>query len=140
GPRKEILALIDAFDGARAARLLVIGAPRDAAYAARVRARVGEARGVVLVEDADDDFVAHALASADALVLPSSLEGYGIVLTEALHAGVPVIVSRAAAIPPAVEDGANALVYDEGGLGAAIARFLGDESLRARLRAGAVAV
>jgi glycosyltransferase involved in cell wall biosynthesis len=37
------------------------------------------------------------LATADALVLPSSLEGWGIAATEAIRAGTPVIASGATA-------------------------------------------
>lgn len=40
-----------------------------------------------------DDQLAEVYAGADVLVLPSSYEGYGIVLTEALHAGVAVIAA-----------------------------------------------
>jgi glycosyltransferase involved in cell wall biosynthesis len=142
-PRKNALALVSAFDAASAggdARLLMIGEPRDEAYAARVRERAVASRGVTLAEGAPDDFVAEALASSDALVLPSSLEGYGMVLTEALHAGTPVIVSRAAAVPPAVIDGETALVHDGGELEDALERFLGDAALRERLREGAARV
>lgn len=40
-----------------------------------------------------DDELAAVYAESDLLILPSSYEGYGMVLTEALHAGVAVLVA-----------------------------------------------
>jgi glycosyltransferase involved in cell wall biosynthesis len=146
-PRKRILELLAAFERANEGRaeLTLIGDPtRDPPYAARVlRAleRSPELRAGVLVRGlVDDDALADALAEADALVLPSSLEGYGMVLTEAIHAGLPVIATRGGAVEEVVKDGAEALLCDgEEGLTQALRRFLGDEGLRSRMRAEAEA-
>lgn len=137
GPRKRVLELVDAAAEAGVA-LAIAGEPRDAAYAERVRARARET-GAEVLGALGDDALADALATADALVLPSSLEGYGMVVAEALAAGVPVIVTRAAAVVPALAHEENALVVDEGGLASALARFAGDRALRERLAAGAAA-
>jgi glycosyltransferase involved in cell wall biosynthesis len=48
--------------------------------------------------------VADAMAEADALVLASSLEGYGMVITEALRAGLPVIAAHSAAEAVEMDD------------------------------------
>lgn len=90
---------------------------RDPAYARSIAAQLArspylaahvEYMGVVTDED-----LAGELACADALVLPSSLEGYGMVLTEALHAGLPVVASRASAVPEILKDNAAALLFDD---------------------------
>lgn len=146
-PRKRVLELLAAFERANEGRaeLTLIGDPtRDPPYAARVlRAleRSPELRAGVLVRGlVDDDALADALAEADALVLPSSLEGYGMVLTEAIHAGLPVIATRGGAVEEVVKDGAEALLCDgEEGLTQALRRFLGDEGVRSRMRAEAEA-
>jgi glycosyltransferase involved in cell wall biosynthesis len=96
-PRKRVPLVLDALDAMDDARftLRIIGDPtRDPEHAREIAARVGP--GVKLLGVVDDETLASELASADALVLASSLEGYGMVLTEALHAGVPLIASREA--------------------------------------------
>ncbi len=135
-PRKRVLALLDA--AARtAARVTTAGPPRDPTYATEVHARAAATPGARVLGEVDDDALAELLAAHDALVLPSSLEGYGMVQTEALAAGLPVIASRAAGVPAALAHGRTALLFDEGGLDGAIAAFARDAELRARLEAGA---
>jgi len=46
----------------------------------------------------------EALASIDVLVLPSDAEGFGLVLIEAMAAGVPVVATRVAGIQDVVDD------------------------------------
>ncbi|MEJ3745703.1 glycosyltransferase family 4 protein [Actinomycetes bacterium KLBMP 9797] len=85
-----------------------------------------------------------AYAGADLLVLPSHAETYGMVLTEALARGVPVLASDVGGVPEAVgraPDGAvpGMLVPpgDPATLAAALRRWLGEPELRERLRAAA---
>jgi glycosyltransferase involved in cell wall biosynthesis len=52
------------------------------------------------------------LALADALVLPSKIEGLPIVVLEALRSGVPVVASAIPEIAEAVEDGRSGLLFD----------------------------
>jgi glycosyltransferase involved in cell wall biosynthesis len=57
---------------------------------------------------------ADLLASSDLLVMPSRFEGFGIVLAEALVAGLPCIARRAFAMPEIIQDGVNGrLVTDD---------------------------
>lgn len=51
------------------------------------------------------------IAGADALVLPSFMEGLPIVLMEALALGVPVIASNVAGIPELVRHGSTGLLF-----------------------------
>jgi glycosyltransferase involved in cell wall biosynthesis len=136
-PRKRIELLLDAVDPIMPrSRLTLAGdATRDEAYAARIDSRVQASRADVRRAGAlDDDGLARAFAAADALVLPSSYEGYGMVLVEALHAGVPVIAARAGAIPEVVRDGEEALLFDDAAeLARVLARFAGDAVLRRRM-------
>jgi glycosyltransferase involved in cell wall biosynthesis len=88
----------------------------------------------------DDRSLAVALSRADVLVLPSSLEGFGMVLIEALHAGIPVVASREAA--QAAEISGEAAVFQFDGpeaLGIAIERLATDRSALDRARKAALA-
>lgn len=83
-------------------------------------------------------------AAADVLVLPSRAETYGMVITEALARGLPVVASAVGGVPEAVgrsPDGAppGTLVPagDPEPLAYALRRWLTDEGHRHRLRAAA---
>jgi glycosyltransferase involved in cell wall biosynthesis len=82
---------------------------------------------------------AVALAGIDVLVLPSVAEGFGLVLIEAMAAGVAVVATDVPGIADVVQDGVNGLlaaVANPAELARAILRVLGDDGLRERLVAG----
>ena len=86
----------------------------------------------------------RAYAGADLLVLPSHAETYGMVVTEALSRGLPVLATEVGGVPEALghgEDGTRPGLLvppgDPAALGAALRMWLGDAELRARLRRAA---
>ncbi len=73
------------------------------------------------------------MAAADIFVLPSVAEAFGLVLTEALHLGTPVVATRVGGIPEIVTDGIDGLLVppaDPAALADALAGLLGDERRR----------
>jgi glycosyltransferase involved in cell wall biosynthesis len=72
--------------------------------------------------------------AATALVFPSTYEGFGLPLLEAMSYGVPVVAARASAIPEVVaDDGLLVDPYDPAAWADALARVLGDPSERVAL-------
>jgi glycosyltransferase involved in cell wall biosynthesis len=79
-------------------------------------------------------------ATADLLVLATRGESYGMVITEALARGLPVVVSDVGGVREALGDGLPGILVpreDPAALGAALRSWLGDADLRSRLRAAA---
>jgi glycosyltransferase involved in cell wall biosynthesis len=78
-------------------------------------------------------------AAADALVMPSRIEGFGLPVLEAMACGTPVVCSRAASLP---EVGGDAAVYfdprDPQELAEAVERVLNSKELQRSLRAKGV--
>jgi glycosyltransferase involved in cell wall biosynthesis len=140
--RKRVELLLDALEslpGSGLALTLLGDLDREPAYARAIARRIEASDAlrstVTMAGVVGDDALAGWFARADALVLPSSLEGYGMVLTEALHAGLPVIAARPAADAAALADLGAVRVFDHAGdLAELLRRFAGDPALREAMR------
>lgn len=140
-PRKQVVRLVRAFARVTGrARLLLVGPrDRDAPYAREVSRSIADDR-VSLVGEVSDASLAEILARADALVAPSSLEGYGIAVTEALSLGTPVIATKTAVVPEALASCAAAVAWIESAedLTRAMQRVVDDAAHRLELKAAAI--
>ncbi len=114
----------------------------DAACAETLKKAI-EAHGlqerVLLHGEQDEAGLRRLYAAADAFVLPSFHEGYGMALAEAIAHGLPVISTRAGAIADTVPPRAGVLVPpgDVPALRDALRRLLDDTPWRTQLHGGA---
>jgi glycosyltransferase involved in cell wall biosynthesis len=144
-PRKGHDVLLDALAGLadRAWRLVCVGSlERDRTWAEGLvhRSGTGALTGrVAFTGELDDEALATRYAAADAFVLATHHEGYGMAFAEALARGLPVIGTRAGAVPETVPHDAGLLVApgNATALREALRRLLDDAGLRAALAAGA---
>ena len=144
-PRKGHDLLLSALAGLLdlAWGLVLIGPRgRDLEYEQRVMTLTDdtEVRERVHFEgEVDAGRLAQAYAEADLFVLPSHHEGYGMALAEAIARGLPVVSTRAGAIPDTVPEGCGVLVPpgDLAGLREALRELIADRAARLHLRDGA---
>ena len=138
-PRKDLPGLVAAFDavaGDLPELRLVIAGPEgwgvETFDAAVGRAR--HAERVVRLGWVDPGRAAALLRGATVLAFPSLYEGFGLPPLEAMAAGVPVVATRAGALPEVLGDAACLVPPgDPQALAEALALVLGDAEVRAGL-------
>jgi glycosyltransferase involved in cell wall biosynthesis len=144
-PRKGHRLLVEALADLRALdwRLLCLGSlSLDPATVAAVRDEIRRQDLGTRIELAGEwapERMPEAYLAADCFVLPSFYEGYGMAFAEALRYGLPIIGTKAGAIPDTVPDAAGILVPpgDVPALAEALRRIIEDGALRERLAEGA---
>jgi glycosyltransferase involved in cell wall biosynthesis len=139
GAMKGVAALVSAFEGMIAAgtavNLTVLGGgvPRDlieSAFAPAAR------RHISVVDRVQENEVMAAYRSHDVLAWPSTYEGFGMVLLEAMSQRLPVVATPVGCATRLVSHEETGLVVprrNPEALGAALTRMVHDPALRARL-------
>lgn len=84
--------------------------------------------------------LANTYRTMDALIFPSRLEGFGLVVAEAMTCGLPVVISDNSALTELVDHGETGLLCPQDDIDAfadAVRQLAGDQALRARLATAA---
>jgi glycosyltransferase involved in cell wall biosynthesis len=118
--------------------LVVAGDGPEREQAARLAMRLGLDGRVRFLGAQPRETVFELFRAADAALLSSNWESFGLVVAEALAVGTPVLATAVGGVAEVLEDGANGLLVPPGdadALAAAIRRFFSDDELRRRLRA-----
>ena len=136
-PQKDIATLLRGFalfaDGSVKARLVIVG---EGSLMGELRQLADELGIASLVEWAGfREDIAAVMAGFDIFALTSLYEGLGLVLLEAMAAGVAVAATRVGAIPEVVVDGETGLLVEAGKPAKLAAAFqkLSDSAVRCRM-------
>lgn len=88
-----------------------------------------------LLGHVDDAHLPGLYAGAEAFVLPSLHEGFGLTVLEAMASGTPVLAARAGALPDTCGGAARLVEPEADAIAEALGALLADDGARAALRA-----
>jgi len=140
-PHKNLIRLLEAFARWRRLdrgdhHLLIVG--EDTRYKSlliRERSRLGLDEEVSFFPRLPNDLIPKLYAAATALIMPSTLEGFGLPVIEAMASGTPVICSNATSLPEVAGDAAEYFdPYSVTEIVAAIERVVSSSDRQAILR------
>jgi D-inositol-3-phosphate glycosyltransferase len=141
----EALSLTD--ETAEPAHLVVIGGPSGTEGGAEQQrlAQLTEARGISdrvhFIPPVSRQQLATFYQAADAVIMPSRSETFGLVAAEAQACGVPVIAADVGGLAYVIEDGTSGILiqgHNPADYAAAIDQVLRDRGLATKLSQGAV--
>jgi glycosyltransferase involved in cell wall biosynthesis len=75
--------------------------------------KLGVRDKVLFLNSTSDQELAEVYAACDVFVYPASASPWGLVVTEAMAASKPVIVSKQAGIADVIQNGVNGIVVDQ---------------------------
>ncbi|BDG30638.1 glycosyltransferase [Parageobacillus thermoglucosidasius] len=139
--QKGLIELVEAFSKLKkeyhSVSLYLIGAKKDNAFYHELIHRVKEAEinDVHILDAMQQKDVAVWMAAAEMFVLPSHLEGFGLVALEAMSCHTPVVGSRVGGLAYLLGDGAGVLVEpgNPDSLFEGMKKLLDDAALRKQL-------
>ena len=109
-PRKNVARLLQAFDHLKSStdlphKLLIVGEKMFLTDSIKQAFdSMKHAESVVFTGRLDNEPLRRVVAASESLILPSTYEGFGIPLVEAMQCGVPVLAADATALPEVTGD------------------------------------
>jgi glycosyltransferase involved in cell wall biosynthesis len=138
--RKAVAVLVEAFATVHAqaadARLRLLGDGEQRPALEEQARRLGLGEAIRFEGAVPHQRMGELYAAADLFCLPSLYEGFPLAILEAMAAGLPVVATRVAGNPEAVEDGVHGRLVeaeDVAGLAAALLELIGDDEGRRRM-------
>ncbi|XZE54478.1 glycosyltransferase family 4 protein [Planctomycetaceae bacterium SH139] len=133
-PHKNVGGLLRAFALLRSEfdLRLAISGEATAETASQVDA-LGMQDHVEFLGKLSDEQLAAAYRGAEATVLASAYEGFGLPVVESMACGTPVVCSNVTSLPEIAGDAAQLVNIDAASIAAGIASLLHDQSLQATL-------
>lgn len=134
-PVKGLDVLLQALVALPGATLWICGAGPERARLERLASSLGVIERVQFLGFLEDRVVAERRRAADLFVLPSRSEPFGIVLLEAMDAGLPIVATNVGGIPDIVslENGLLVSPDDPEALAVAIKELMADPGRRSRM-------
>ena len=136
---KDLSTLLSAFgiikEGMPECRLLIAGSGPLRQWFANSAERMGLGGNVVMIGPVSSRVLIDAYSAADVVILSSLMEGFGIVLAEAMAAERPCVATRCGATEEVVSDGKTGFLVpprDTSSLAGAILSILGQPDLGRR--------
>lgn len=129
--QKGVDILLEAFKEVPDAKLVIVGDGKERSNLERLASDIEDVHFLGYRED-----LISVLEKSRVLVLPSRQEGFGLILLEAMSAGVPVVATRVGGIVEIVEDRYNGILVEPENpeqLAEGINRVLEDRELRKNL-------
>jgi L-malate glycosyltransferase len=133
-PVKRIDAVVDVFTTLRQstpATLVLVGDGPELEPARQTLSRRGLLQDVEFAGERLD--IVDVLSGADAFLLPSATESFGLAALEAMACEVPVVASRVGGLPEVVDDGVSGFLHapeDVAGMAASLVRIVTDPAFR----------
>jgi glycosyltransferase involved in cell wall biosynthesis len=128
-------------------QLVIAGRQAHEPTMAKIKGLMGDsphAGRIHLLSDVNDDLAHDLMSHAEIFAIPSTAEGLGLSLQEAMYAGCACIGSRVGGIPDLIEEGKTGLLVppaDAEALATGLKQFMSDMGLRERMgSAGRVSV
>lgn len=98
-------------------KLLIIGPSQPAEplfreHITRLAQVLSVTEHIQILQDNSSDFIRDAYLSADLVTVPSFVESFGMVLLEAMSAGIPIVAHSGTGIPCIIDDGITGFIVD----------------------------
>jgi glycosyltransferase involved in cell wall biosynthesis len=115
---------------------LILDVARQREMLTKLSEKLGVRDRVLFLNSTSDQELAKVYAACDVFVYPSSVSPWGLVVTEAMAAGKPVIVSREVGTSEIIQDGINGIIVDKAGpeeIAKQVETLMNDSKLRMKL-------
>jgi glycosyltransferase involved in cell wall biosynthesis len=135
-PEKGLEVLVEALRTVPGCRLVLVGEGPERASLEELVDRLGLGERVAFAGWVDPPWT--ATWAFDVLAMPSFMEGFPLVIVEAMLAGIPVVASAVGGIPEIVVEGETGLLVppnDADALAASLRRITDDAELRTEMSA-----